>query len=276
MSPSPDVIAQREEARAFAQSVGALLDRHVPGEPVWTPGVTPARPGPELTARLRELGWDTLAQDPELVLCAGLGAVELGRRLAPLHPVDRLLGAGPVAGDLIRSLGTERVALVHEHGAAVRRPVIRAEPVASADGLDVHRVVELGEALETPGGTGRAAADAWTAASIGYLAGLGQGALDLTVGYVRQRRAFGGPLGALAPVQQLLADAATAVRGVALLAAEPPDSDALAHAGPAVAEACAACQQATGAVGFTLEYPLHRYTQRARALSAWNDALLAG
>ena len=45
------------------------------------------------------------------------------------------------------------MALVHEHGAAMRRPVIRAAPVASADGLDVHRVVELGEALETPGVT---------------------------------------------------------------------------------------------------------------------------
>jgi butyryl-CoA dehydrogenase len=41
-----------------------------------------------------------------------------------------------------------------------------------------------------------------------------------------------------------------------------------------VAEACAACQQVTGAIGFTLEYPLQRYTQRARGLAAWNDALL--
>ncbi len=276
MPPSPAVSVHLEEAQAFAQSVAALLERHAPGGPDWTPGEPPARPAPELTTRLRDLGWDTLAQDPELVLCAGLAALELGRRLAPLHPVDRLLGAGPTAGDLVRSLGNERVGLVRENGVGVRRPVIRAEPVASADGLEVHRVVEWGEAYEMPAGPARAAADAWTAASIGYLAGLGQGALDLTVGYVRQRRAFGGPLAALAPVQQLLADAATAVRGVALLAAEPPDEDALAYSGPAVAEACAACQQATGAIGFTLEYPLHRYTQRARALSAWTDALLPG
>ena len=112
------------------------------------------------------------------------------------------------------------------------------------------------------------------AASVGYLAGLGQAALDLTVDYVRQRRAFGTTLAALAPVQQQLAGAATAVRGVRLLAGEDPATDALAYAGPAVAEACAACQQVTGAIGFTLEYPLHRYTQRARALAVWNDALL--
>ena len=75
-------------------------------------------------------------------------------------------------------------------------------------------------------------------------------------------------------MQQLLAGAATKVRGVRLLAGEHPSPDALAHAGPAVAESCAACHQVTGAIGFTLEYPLHRYTQRARALAVWNDALL--
>jgi alkylation response protein AidB-like acyl-CoA dehydrogenase len=115
---------------------------------------------------------------------------------------------------------------------------------------------------------------AWLAAGVGYLAGVGQGALDLTVDYVRQRRAFGGTLAGLGPVQQLLADAATAVRGVSLLAAEAAGADALAHAGPAVMNACAACQQVSGAIAYTLEYPLQRYTQRARALAAWNDALL--
>jgi alkylation response protein AidB-like acyl-CoA dehydrogenase len=119
------------------------------------------------------------------------------------------------------------------------------------------------------------ALDAWLSAGVGYLAGIGQGALDLTVDYVRQRRAFGSTLGALGPVQQLLAGAATAVRGVRLLASASCDADALAHAGPTVAAACAACQQVTGAIGYTLEYPLHRYAQRARALAAWNDALFA-
>jgi alkylation response protein AidB-like acyl-CoA dehydrogenase len=132
-------------------------------------------------------------------------------------------------------------------------------------------VLERGEAVGRISATARAA---WRAASVGYLAGLGQAALDLTVGYVSQRRAFGTTLAALGPVQQLLADAATGVRGVAMLSGEGPDADALACAGPAVAEACAACHQVTGAIGFTLEYPLHRYTQRARALAVWNDALL--
>jgi butyryl-CoA dehydrogenase len=257
------------EARAFAESIAGLLDRHAPAPDPWFAGDTAAGAPPELAALLDELGWNTLGNDPGLVACAGLGAVELGRRLAPFDHVDRLLGAAPVVDDLVRSLGVERLALADWRGV---RPVIRSEPLASAEGLRVDRVLELGDPL--PVDAWRAARGAWLAAGVGYLAGLGQGALDLTVGYVRQRRAFGTTLAALAPVQQLLADAATAVRGVELLAADLPDSDALAHAGPAVTEACAACQQVTGAIGFTLEYPLHRYTQRARALATWNHALL--
>ena len=262
------------EARAFAESVAGVMDRHAPAEPAWAPGQEAAAPEPELTAALDELGWETLAQDRALLACAGLGAVELGRRLAPLHHVDRLLGGSPTVGDLVRSLGPERVALARERGVVRRRPVIESEPLASAEGLDVHRLLEVGEAIEVSADAWWTAAGAWMAGGVGYLAGLGQGALELTVDYVRQRRAFGTTLAALAPVQQLLAGAATSVRGVQLLAREQPDGDALAHAGVAVAEACAACHQATGAIGFTLEYPLHRYTQRARALAAWNDVLL--
>jgi butyryl-CoA dehydrogenase len=272
--PTASLSQEPAEARAFAESVAGTLDRHARGQGDWAPGEKAAPPWPGLAAALDELGWGTLAQAGELA-CAGLGAVELGRRLAPPHHVDRLLSGSPMSGDLVRSLGAERAVLVRERGVVVRRPVLRSQPLASADGLDVHRVLEFGEAVATiSDDTWATAAATWTAAGVGYLGGLGQGALDLTAGYVRQRRAFGTILATMAPVQQLLADAATAVRGVRLLAGRRPDAPALAYAGPAIAEACAACQQVTGAIGFTLEYPLHRYTQRARALATWNDALL--
>ncbi len=238
------------EAAAFAESVAGALDRT--GDP---------------GAALDELGWMALRTDPGLGAAAGLAAIELGRRLAPMREVDRLLGAAPLVGDLARS-GSLPLAAARDG----RRRVLRSEPIAAAGELDVHRVIELAD----PGAPIEPAAiAAWTAASVGYLAGLGQSAVEMTVQYVRQRRAFGTTLGGLAPVQQLLAGAATAVRGVTLLAAEDPDDDALAHAGPAVAQACAACHQASGAIGFTLEYPLQRYSQRARALAVWNEAILS-
>lgn len=248
-----------DDSAAFAHSVAGVVDRVAPFE---------------LTTALDELGWLTLAHEPDLVACAGPAAIELGRRLAPLRHIDRLLGGSPMAGDLARSLDPEAVAVMREGGAVVRRAVLRSERLPSPDGLEVHRVLELGDAVPVTAGAWQTAVHAWIAASVGYLAGLGQGALDLSADYVRRRRAFGSTLAALAPVQQLLAGVATAVRGVALLAGSSPDSDALAYAGPAVAHSCSACHQVTGAIGFTLEYPLHHFTQRARAAATWNDALL--
>jgi butyryl-CoA dehydrogenase len=265
--------ASLSDAREFATSVAGVVSRHGGAAAAsWAPGEVGVAPDPALSAALEELGWDSVAEDPSLVVCAGLGAVELGRCLTSLWHVDRLLGGGPAVDDLVRSVGPSTPAVVVRDGA--RRALLRSERRPSAAGLDVHRVLELGPAGDD---VPAVAWDAWLTAGVGYLAGLGEGALALTVDYARQRVAFGSTLAALAPVQQLLAGAATAVRGVALLAGSgPADGDALAHAGTAIAAACAACQQASGAIGFTLEYPLHRFTQRARALQAWNEALLDG
>ena len=272
MPPTAGVSDGLAEARAFAESVAGVLGRQTPDAAGWTPGEPNKDGWPEIDALLDELGWDSLTEQAALAPYAGLAAVELGKQLAPVREVDRLLGGSPLADDLIRT--AQPAVVTKQNGAIVRRPVRAAEPCPSAEGLDVHRVLELGEPVPIDEHEWAQAKNAWLAAGVGYLAGLGLGALELTSDYVRQRRAFGSTLAGLAPVQQLLAGAATSVRGTQLLASEHPDADALAHAGPAIAQACAACQQVTGAIGYTLEYPLHRYTQRARALATWNDALL--
>jgi hypothetical protein len=268
------LIEEDSDARAFAESVAGVLGRHSAPAAAWTPGErTATSPDDDaLAARLDDIGWGTLAGQPELVACAGLGAVELGRSLASIHHVDRLLGAAPLAGELIRH--PDAAAAVVTGGSLLLRPVLDSSPCPSAEGLDVHRVTRLGDPAPVGEREARSRLAAWRAASVGYLAGLGDGALALTTEYVRQRRAFGTTLAGLAPVQQLLAGAATSVRGVMLLAGDNPGPDAFAHSADAIAQACGACQQVTGAVGFTLEYPLHRFTQRARALAAWNDRLL--
>jgi hypothetical protein len=257
------VSADTSEARAFAESVAGVLERH-------------GSEAAGLTERLDALGWEALAEDPGLVACAGLAAIELGRRRAPLREVDRLLGAAPMVEDLVRSLPDDGIALPCL-GLAVRaRHVVESRALATVEGFEVRRVLELGEEIVLDPGRQATALRAWIAATVGYLGGIGEGALALSTDYVRQRRAFGSTLGGLAPVQQLLAQAVTLVRGVILLSASEPGVDALVHAGSAVAEACAACQQVTGAIGFTLEYPLHRFTQRARALMVWNEVLAEG
>jgi hypothetical protein len=88
--------------------------------------------------------------------------------------------------------------------------------------VGVHAVLDLG-----PGGTvdpndAAVRIVAWTAATVGYMAGVGEWALAQAVDYTRSRRAFGSTLASLPPVQQRLADAATAVRGARLLAGTEP------------------------------------------------------
>jgi hypothetical protein len=266
------------DARAFADSVAGVMARAGvrDTEAAWSPGRRDDRAGvrTELGDALDELGWPSVAGDPELVVCAGLGGVELGRAAAPVAELDRLLGAAPAVGDLIRCPVTGDASLESIGGEIVRRKVRSAEPCPSPEGLEVRRILEAGPTVAVDDDAWAVAWPAWLAANTGYLAGLGEAALQLTVDYVRDRAAFGATLGALAPVQQLLAGAATAVRGVSLLSAAAPGADALRHAGLAVRNACDACHQVSGAIGYTLEYPLHRYSQRARALQSWNDALL--
>jgi hypothetical protein len=266
------VSAALDDARVFAESVAGVVERTVSARAVWTPGEV-SEPWPALEDALRAVEWPAVGTDPELAEFAALGALELGRRAAPLSSVDRLLGGSPLFGDLVRCLVPDGSVVVIDDGPALRS-VITAEPVPAADGLEVHRVIELGPAVAIDLSAWDTARLAWLSAGIGYLAGIGQAALDLTVAYVRDRAAFGTTLGGLAPVQQLLSGAATAVRGVSLVATADPGPEALAHAGAAITAACGACQQVTGAIGYTLEYPLHRFTQRARALSVWNETLL--
>jgi len=158
-------------------------------------------------------------------------------------------------------------------GELVRRRAVHLSPLPYTDALGIARVEDTAsETVPDPEPGVRMAA--WCAASTGYLAGLGEESLRLALEHARSRRAFGGPLAALEPVQQMLADAATLVDGLTLLSADSPGADALAHAGDAAERAVAICMQVTGALGFTLEFPLQRAYRRSRSARVWADAVL--
>jgi hypothetical protein len=266
--------AVRQEARDFAESVAAAADRALSPPAPWRPGAVQDERSPALASALDALGWRELATEPALAPIAGVAGVALGRRLAPLDAIDSLLGGSPLAGDLARHAGPgETVALV-SGDAFELRAIVRAEPVAYGDALGVHRVLEHAHAAHVTGAEALSALAAWTAASVGYLSGLAGWALDETVTYTGERRAFGATLASLEPVQQRLADAATTARGLRLAAEDGAGRAVLAHAGPATVAVTAACQQLVGAIGFTLEFPLQRAYRRARALQLFNDAVL--
>lgn len=103
---------------------------------------------------------------------------------------------------------------------------------------------------------------------------LGAG-LDAVVDYVKERRQFGRPLGSFQAIQHRLAECATLIEGARWLTLKAADTAspidvavAIGHAQQATAKVCHDLHQFMGAMGLTLEHPLHRWTYRARLLRA--------
>jgi alkylation response protein AidB-like acyl-CoA dehydrogenase len=112
------------------------------------------------------------------------------------------------------------------------------------------------------------------------LVGLGRQMLDLTVGYVKERRQFGVPIGSFQAVKHHLADALLGLEfavpvvhaaAYALATGDPDASRAVSHAKVAANDAARLvgrqALQCHGAIGYTVEYDLHLWLKRVWALS---------
>ena len=116
------------------------------------------------------------------------------------------------------------------------------------------------------------------------MAGALEAILDLAVAYANERVAFGRPIGKFQAVQQSLARLAGEVGGGACRGRLGGGCDGYGGAGDdgaflevasakirvgeAAGEGAAIAHQVLGAIGFTREHVLHRYTRR---LWAWRD-----
>ena len=264
------------EAREFASTVAAVVTRHAPPDP-WRPGLAVSDADGDLERALSDAGWDELGGDSNLLPFVAPAAEALGRGFASLQPVDRLLG-GPLRLGALARYATEGGPLVEPRGGRLQiGTATRLQPVPYTDSLGVARV-DAGRPVAVAGENASRRMAAWAAASTGYFAGVAGKALDLALEHARSRRAFGGTLAALEPVQQMLADVATLTDGLRLLtgggSGDVPGLDALAYAGEAAERVTAICMQVTGALGFTLEFPLQRAYRRSRSARAWADAAL--
>jgi hypothetical protein len=261
-------------ATDFADSVLATARRY-PTPDRWEPGAACSDANPALDTALSDLGWDELSSDPELLPFAGPAAVGLGRELAPLAAVDCLLGGALLLGDLARYATPGRTLITPRAGRLIELTADRLEPVGYIDALGVMRAHEPRRVRELPAEESELRMRAWVAASTGYLAGVAAGALALVLEHAHSRIAFGAPLSALDPVQQMLADAAVLSSGLELLAREEQiGQNALAFAADAARRALQICQQVAGGIGFTLEFPLQRAYRRAGAAQSWIDSAL--
>ncbi len=166
-------------------------------------------------------------------------------------------------------------------------------PVASVDGARALCRVEwepTGDSVLVSGPAGsEAVTKAFDRAALGaaaQLVGLGERMVDLTVGYVGERKQFGVPVGSFQAVKHHLADAALGVsfaeplvlQAAYSLAHGAPEapvhvSMAKARASTSASAAGAAALQCHGAIGYTVEYDLHLFMKRTWALAArYGDA----
>jgi butyryl-CoA dehydrogenase len=262
-----------DAAALLAETVARIVRDHQPPDP-WQPGAhadDTASQAAEMTGRaLAETGWPGLASED--IDAAVLAAVELGRVLVSLSQVDALLGGSPVVDGLVRHGQVSGRAVELGPGDGLREvEILSLAPAAYGDASAVSVVTGQRRGDDVPADAAAALLTAWRAASVGYLAGLASAAFEACLDHVRSRKAFGATLDAQPMVQSRLADAATALDGIRLLAGREHSWAALSYAAAACTEITAACHQLTGALGYTLDYPLQRYSRRARAMRSWAE-----
>ena len=133
------------------------------------------------------------------------------------------------------------------------------------------------------------ATDDWLCLTAASLVGLGARALEIGVDYVKERHAFGVPIGSFQAVAHPLADSATALDGARFLALEAAwaaDEDidraaelagmAFGFAGDAARAVTAQALHVHGGYGFMMEYDIQLYWRRARAwTNVWGEPSLA-
>ena len=193
----------------------------------------------------------------------------------------RLVPAGAVAELVVALDGADLVALRRPGGTRPHVPApanFGASPVADwrVDGEGVERIV-LASGADAARLHEQARTE-WKLLMAGALDGLRSAALDIGVDYVKQRWAFGVPIGWFQAIQHRLADVATAGDGGRLLLYEAawardeglPEADHLAamaflfHADLALRTARESLQF-HGGYGYTLEYDIQLYFRRAKA-----------
>lgn len=219
-----------------------------------------------------------------------LEAALAGERLVTLalHPARdgraMLVPAAAIADDALVVVDDTLVAVPLE-GSRTIVENLGSMPLAD---VDVASATEIGGGA-TSLASFEAALDDWLALTASALVGIGARALEIGVEYVKERKAWGVPIGSFQAISHRLADSATALDGARLLAleaawaaSEQPDR-AAELAAMAFAFAAESARDATyrslhfhGGYGFMMEYDVQLYYRRARAwANVWAEPAVA-
>lgn len=216
---------------------------------------------------------ERIAREPEVVE-AGASAL-----VAPLLPIaaDRrpiALLSGPAAA--ARFLPVAQLAVIDRGDHAV---LLRIEPeaIAPVETLLAYPYGRLPEGTPLDGERFDGIADVrrrWRIALAAEAAGCMAAALAAVIEHVTSRYAFGRPLGSFQAIQHRLAMASETAESTRWLALRAAWSDSEEHAAAAAGFAqmrtggfAYDLHQFCGAMGLTLEFPLHLWTYRLRALA---------
>jgi len=237
----------------------------------WRPGAHLDDRSEPLSAGLDRLGWHDLTVGGEETLpFLATAALELGRGAATPYDVVQVLGGSPlIEGLAMYGHPGASVAITEPNGLGYHLASIReSREVAFADSLGVHSVSGLDDGLRVENADERLSA--WESAAVGYFAGLASFVVDSATEHAREREIFGRTLAHLEAVQQRLGDAATTADALVLSARDGAHGlPALAHAASSTWSVMVHGHMIFGAIGFTLEFPLQRYSRRAKALGSF-------
>lgn len=247
----------------------------------------------ELEQTLRSAGFFDLGDDTDSRVTAALVVAEIARLPVCLEISASLLARplvcpdaeGPIAvvhGDErrpTRFLPQARTALLLQ-GDQVRILQLQPEDVEEVTSLFAYPVGRLkagvaARATILPASAAVQLRRTWRIGVALEIYGALQSASDLTIEHVTQRRQFGKPLGTMQAIQHRLAMNATTIEAIRWLALKAASSRSVqdaaiasGYAQPAVATVAYDVHQFSGAMGMTLEYPLHLYTYRVRMLQS--------
>jgi alkylation response protein AidB-like acyl-CoA dehydrogenase len=205
---------------------------------------------------------------------------------APLGIVGRMVAAAPAAGLVPHALDADAIIVgdvLYERDALIMTPRETVDPSRRAAIVEVRGE---GRPLDATAEREPSSFDRAALGTAAQLVGLGQRMLDMTVGYVRDRHQFGVPVGSFQAVKHELADALKELAfarpavyragwsmATRATTTRRDVSMAKAMASDAASFVARRALQCHGAIGYTVEYDLHRYLKRTWALArAWGDA----
>jgi hypothetical protein len=246
--------------------------------------------GSALDAELEASGFHDIGADPDLGAVSAVDLViQVARQAFPVEIAASALVRPHLCPDAPRALalvrgkapvrfGTEaRTALIDAGNEVLRLDVQPGdfEPLDTLFAYPFARLTDRGRARAVPLNTDSLGLlrQYWSIGLAAEITGAMDSAFKSTLDYVTQRKQFGQALGAFQAIQHRLAEAAVVVEGSRWLTFKAADSGDPSDAALALGYAQDAARRVTydfhqfhGAMGLTLEHPLHLWTYRLKAL----------